>query len=124
MFISLGDDGDRFYVIEQGHFDVFKDQFDGSGPQHMTILGPGCIFGELALMYNMPRAATVRTTAGKGPHVCWATDRSTFRHILMRCFMEQREKFEGFLDKVDLFRGIFVANISMVVNYCRSYATV
>ncbi|PVD19200.1 hypothetical protein C0Q70_19685 [Pomacea canaliculata] len=56
--IVQGDDGDNFYVIDSGVYDVIVNvkgeekrvyQFDNKGS-----------FGELALMYNMPRSATVR----------------------------------------------------------------
>eukprot|EP00698_Gefionella_okellyi_P008508 TRINITY_DN210_c0_g1_i2.p1 TRINITY_DN210_c0_g1~~TRINITY_DN210_c0_g1_i2.p1 ORF type:complete len:3780 (+),score=1127.00 TRINITY_DN210_c0_g1_i2:350-11689(+) len=101
VVMTQGDDGDLFYLIEAGAFDVLRD--DGEGPQLMTTKQPGDCFGELALMYNMPRSATVCTAASGKPHVCWVTDRTTFRTVLMRCFMEEREKYSGFLDKVDLF---------------------
>jgi cAMP-dependent protein kinase regulator len=49
-----GDPGDNFYVIDSGGFDVIRDG------KLVTTLLPGRSFGELALMYNAPRNATVR----------------------------------------------------------------
>lgn len=40
---------------------------------------PGDAFGELALLYNCPRAASVEA---KEKAVCWQLDRETFNHIV------------------------------------------
>lgn len=54
-------------------------------------------------MYNAPRAATVIST-GKG--ALWQLDRVTFRKILMTNASEKRKMYEGFLEDVDLLRGL------------------
>ncbi len=55
--IKQGDPGDYFYIIDHGKYDVLK----RVGPEEKKVFfydGKGS-FGELALMYNCPRAATV-----------------------------------------------------------------
>jgi cAMP-dependent protein kinase regulator len=108
--ITQGDEGDYFYVIEQGNFDIHINS-SGSlqpGPDGMgnkvTTIGPGGSFGELALMYNAPRAATV-VSAGKGG-LLWALDRITFRRILMTSAFEKRKMYEGFLEEVPLLSSL------------------
>ena len=45
----------------------------------MKVYGPGESFGELALLYNAPRAATI---IAKSDSVLFALDRETFNHIV------------------------------------------
>lgn len=52
VIIKQGDDGDYFYVVDSGHIDCFKDD------KKITNYSKGGAFGELAIMYNAPRAAT------------------------------------------------------------------
>ena len=52
-----GEHGDNFYVIESGHFKVTK--ADGGKEKLLFAYHDEGAFGELALMYNCPRAATV-----------------------------------------------------------------
>ena len=54
-------------------------------------------FGELALMYNSPRAATV--TAKETSNV-FKLDRGTFKAVLMDTTTRKREAYKGFLEKV------------------------
>jgi cAMP-dependent protein kinase regulator len=103
--ISQGDQGDYFYVVESGNFDIFVNKSgkietgpDGLGDK-VGNTGPGGSFGELALMYNAPRAATVQSTE---PSTLWALDRLTFRRILMDSAFQRRRMYENFLDSVPL----------------------
>lgn len=82
VVIHQGDVGDFFYVVEEGNFDFYirkGGNQQGLGDKVGNV-GPGGSFGELALMYNAPRAASVVSTS---PGVLWALDRITFRKILM-----------------------------------------
>lgn len=103
--ISQGDVGDYFYVVEKGHFDIFVSKTgkvepgaDGSGTK-VNDIGPGGSFGELALMYNAPRAATVTSTE---PSTVWQLDRVTFRRILMDSAFNRRRMYETFLGEIPL----------------------
>lgn len=60
----------------------------------------GGSFGELALMYNAPRAATI--VSAEGGCMLWALDRLTFRRILMESTFARRRMYESFLEDVPL----------------------
>ena len=107
--IVQGDAGDYFYVVEQGTFDIYVSQTgkveagaDGLGSKVATN-GPGTSFGELALMYNAPRAATVVSTE---PSILWQLDRVTFRRILMDSAFQRRRMYESFLEEVPLLASL------------------
>jgi CRP-like cAMP-binding protein len=54
-----GDDGDNFYVIEKGNVEVWVAK-DGAEPKMVSHIADGGAFGELALIYGTPRAATIK----------------------------------------------------------------
>jgi hypothetical protein len=59
--IVQGEPGDLFYVIDSGEFDVTID-----GTTKPQPLGPGEGFGEIALLWSIPRTATITSrTAGR-----------------------------------------------------------
>ncbi len=68
-FIREGDHGDLFYVIETGTVEVTKEG------RHVASLGPGDFVGEIALLRDVPRTATVTATSAT---VLQALDREHF----------------------------------------------
>uniref|UniRef100_A0A8C6MP13 cAMP-dependent protein kinase type II-alpha regulatory subunit n=1 Tax=Mus spicilegus TaxID=10103 RepID=A0A8C6MP13_MUSSI len=109
--IDQGDDGDNFYVIERGTYDILvtKDnqtrsvgQYDNRGS-----------FGELALMYNTPRAATIIATSEGS---LWGLDRVTFRRIIVKNNARKRKMFESFIESVPLFKSLEMSERMKIVD--------
>ncbi|XP_043787308.1 cAMP-dependent protein kinase type II regulatory subunit isoform X1 [Apis laboriosa] len=102
IVIRQGDDGDNFYVIERGKFEVYvKDQTEMESLIH-TYDNRGA-FGELALLYNMPRAATIKAITNG---TLWAMDRQTFRRILLKSAYKKRKMYEDLINKVPMLKSL------------------
>jgi len=99
--ITEGDDGEHLYVIEQGS-PVCKKKIDGEEKVVKTCQ-PGDVFGELALLYNCPRAATVEAV---DECKAWELDRGTFNHIVKEAATKRHATHDSFLKKVSLFATI------------------
>lgn len=91
--IVQGAEGDNFYVVDEGKFSV---QVDG---KEVVQIGPGGSFGELALMYNTKRSATVIALEDS---VLWAVDRQTFRRVIIDIAYQKRATYKQFLASVPI----------------------
>ncbi|XP_038843527.1 cAMP-dependent protein kinase type I-alpha regulatory subunit-like, partial [Salvelinus namaycush] len=69
----------------------------------VTNIGEGGSFGELALIYGTPRAATVRA---KSNVKLWGIDRDSYRRILMGSTLRKRKMYEEFLSKVSILESL------------------
>lgn len=57
--IKQGADGDMLYVVDEGDLDCYKLFQGATSDKYLKTYHPGESFGELALLYNVPRAATI-----------------------------------------------------------------
>lgn len=76
VICSAGDIGDSAYVIEVGHVEVLS----GAG-RLIATMGPGELFGEMALLDHLPRTATVRTVT---PATMLRIERAHVQELLRR----------------------------------------
>jgi len=91
VIIEQGDIGDYFYVVDQGNV-IY--QVDGNQVGTSTR---GATFGELALLYNCPRAATCLANTDC---TVWKVDQKTFRHMLANNTANQQKDVNEVLRKV------------------------
>ena len=61
--IRQGEDGDDVFFVIDGRYDVLISHF-GQPPDFIRVLRAGDSFGELGVLYDVPRTATVRCTEG------------------------------------------------------------
>eukprot|EP00451_Oxyrrhis_marina_P007299 CAMPEP_0204304768 /NCGR_PEP_ID=MMETSP0468-20130131/84583_1 /ASSEMBLY_ACC=CAM_ASM_000383 /TAXON_ID=2969 /ORGANISM="Oxyrrhis marina" /LENGTH=388 /DNA_ID=CAMNT_0051284099 /DNA_START=842 /DNA_END=2008 /DNA_ORIENTATION=- len=101
--IQQGDDGDFMFIIMEGQLDCLK-KFAGESEEKLVkTCERGDCFGELALLYNCPRAASVQS---RGPCELLKLDRETFTNIVSDAARNKRERYDEFLQKVPLLKGV------------------
>jgi NADH dehydrogenase len=88
-----GDRGDWLYVLVDGEVEVTR-RVPGQGESLLRRLGPGECFGEIALVSDRPRSATVRSLTGVN---VLAVDRDAF-HALFSTLPPLRGFFEQLID--------------------------
>jgi cAMP-dependent protein kinase regulator len=130
VVIRQGDVGEYFYVVESGLLHCFirpeplpptwltegsststtpppgKFLQPGYHPEFgrkVAECKPGNSFGELALMYGHPRAATVLAMEAS---TLWSLDRITFRTIILKAAHRRRTMYEQFLSSVTLLSSL------------------
>lgn len=113
VVIEQGAAGDFFYIVENGRLDVFvnkegqvldleKGDRQGLGKK-VAECSEGSSFGELALMHNAPRAASIISLT---PCTLWALDRVSFRTILLDHTSRKRRLYESFLSEVPILASL------------------
>uniref|UniRef100_A0A8C6L431 cGMP-dependent protein kinase n=1 Tax=Nothobranchius furzeri TaxID=105023 RepID=A0A8C6L431_NOTFU len=105
--IKEGDVGSLVFVMEEGKVEVTKEEMK------LCTMGPGKVFGELAILYNCTRTATVRTLT----HVkLWAIDRQCFQTIMMRTGLIKHAEYMDFLKSVPTFQGLSEETLSKLAD--------
>lgn len=126
VVIRQGDVGEYFYVVESGFLNVFirpeplppnwlqqpnivvnntndKFKFRSEFGRLVQECKAGSCFGELALMYGHPRAASVVAMEAS---TLWSLDRITFRTIILKAAHRKRTMYEQFLSTVNLLSSL------------------
>jgi len=103
---QFDEDADKLYLIESGNLAVFKKADKKAahpGNKVYEYKEPGGVFGELALLYNCPRAATIQTI---NDCVLWSIDRETFNHLVKDAAARKRDLYDSFLQTVDILKSL------------------
>jgi len=77
--VEQGQPGDEFFIIVEGEADVLQKRSDDAPFENVGHLGPSDYFGEIALLLDRPRAATV---VAKTPLKCVKMDRARFERVM------------------------------------------
>jgi cAMP-dependent protein kinase regulator len=105
--ITEGENGDYLFVVDEGKLDCHK------GDDVLKTCESGDIFGELALLYNAPRAASVTT---KAACLLWKLDRETFGHITSQASEKYRKQLKEFLSKVPILSTFTPADLGQLAD--------
>jgi len=97
LIITQGEDGNNFYVLEKGTVQVIVND------KVVSDISEGGSFGELALIYGTPRAASIKC---KSDCKCWTLDRDTYRVVVMGNTMRKRQMYNEFLVKVPILEPL------------------
>eukprot|EP00484_Ammonia_sp_Unknown_P023904 CAMPEP_0197038088 /NCGR_PEP_ID=MMETSP1384-20130603/15115_1 /TAXON_ID=29189 /ORGANISM="Ammonia sp." /LENGTH=813 /DNA_ID=CAMNT_0042468481 /DNA_START=54 /DNA_END=2495 /DNA_ORIENTATION=+ len=100
--INQGDEKEKattFYVVESGEYDVLV---DGVKVHHYAR---GGTFGELALLHNAPRAASVVCVSPEGGKL-WEISRKHFRYALIQQQKQKRQQYLDFYNEVEIFKPL------------------
>lgn len=106
--ILEGDDhADFFYIVQEGSFAIHihgEDEGKGKlGEKTVGTVKKGDSFGELALLYLVPRAASV---TAKENSTVWVIDRQSFKKVLMAASAEQVTDYMMYLDRVSILEPL------------------
>jgi CRP-like cAMP-binding protein len=77
VIVREGDAGDAFYAISSGQVEVSREG------QQVRAMGPGTFFGEVALLLDVPRTATV---TARTPVRAFRLGREGFDHLVREAF--------------------------------------
>ncbi|KAJ6218893.1 hypothetical protein RDWZM_004705 [Blomia tropicalis] len=98
--------GSHLYVITYGHCEVID-----SHDKPVNQMGPGKAFGELALLYNCTRTASVKTITRVRT---WVLDRKVFQMIMMKTCQERSQSIKDFLRSVPLLHELTEDKIAKI----------
>lgn len=100
VVVRQGAPADKFFIIVEGEVEVVRED-DGSS-NVVATLHPGQFFGEMAIMLDTPRSATVRTV---GPTTLLTMDRDTFRALVAQSLATTQNLGELVQDRLNALRG-------------------
>jgi cAMP-dependent protein kinase regulator len=104
VVIKQGDDGDVLYCVDSGKLKCSRRvKADDSEDTYLKTYIPGEAFGELALLYNAPRAATIIC---EEESICFSLDRDCFNNIVKDSAIKRRKRYDEFLSKLELLETL------------------
>lgn len=112
VVIKQGDIGDALFIVDVGSFDFLIQADPKSAPKKVGTAKPGDIFGELALMYNAPRAATVKCSSKTG--FLWALNRKSFQTQVISSAASKTAQYDEWLTKVELLKPLTPMELNVV----------
>ncbi|KAM4522535.1 cGMP-dependent protein kinase 2 [Odontesthes bonariensis] len=105
--IKEGSEGDSMYIVAAGELIVTQ------AGRELRSLNTGDVFGELAILYNCKRTATVKA---KTPVHLWCMERQTYRTIITNKSKKKREQLMGFLKTSRTLKDLSDVQLSKIID--------
>ncbi|XP_063345377.1 cGMP-dependent protein kinase 2 isoform X1 [Pelmatolapia mariae] len=105
--IKQGEPGNHLFVLADGKLDVFQHN------KLITSITVWTAFGELAILYNCTRTASVRAV---NKVRTWVLDREVFQNIMRRTAETRHEQYRNFLRSVSLLANLPDDKLSKIVD--------
>ncbi|XP_024115869.1 cGMP-dependent protein kinase 2 isoform X2 [Oryzias melastigma] len=105
--IKQGEPGNHLFVLAEGKLEVFQHN------KLLTWITVWTTFGELAILYNCTRTASVRAV---NKVKTWALDREAFQNIMRRTAETRHEQYRNFLRSVSLLANLPDDKLSKIVD--------
>ncbi|XP_019726991.1 cGMP-dependent protein kinase 1 [Hippocampus comes] len=105
--IKEGSEGDSMYIVAAGELLVTQAGRD------LRTLSIGDVFGELAILYNCKRTATVKA---KTEVRLWCMERQTYRTIITNKSKKKREELLGFLKTSRTLKDLNDVQLSKIID--------
>jgi len=107
LIIEEGDVGSSMFVMEEGKVEVSREG------RYLSTMEPGKVIGELAILYNCKRTATIKAATD-----CklWAIERQVFQTIMMRTGLIRQAEYTVFLKSVPTFKNLPEETLMKIAN--------
>ena len=103
VIIRQYDNGDDLYIVASGKLECKRRARPTDEDVVLKQYLAGDAFGELALLYNCPRAATITALENS---VLYQLDRQTFNQIVRDSAIKRRDRFENLLANIELLSTV------------------
>jgi len=113
LIIKEGDIGSIVYVMEEGKVEVSREG------KFLSVMAAGKLFGELAILYNCQRTATIKAATD-----CklWAIERQCFQTIMMRTGLIKQTEYTAFLKSVPTFVNLPEETLIKIADVLEEYS--
>ncbi|KAM6176479.1 cGMP-dependent protein kinase 2 isoform 1-T1 [Erethizon dorsatum] len=105
--IKQGEPGNHIFVLAEGQVEVFQ------GEKLLSSIPMWTTFGELAILYNCTRTASVKAITNVKT---WALDREVFQNIMRRTAQARDQQYRNFLRSVSLLKNLPEDKLTKIID--------
>jgi len=114
ILIKQGDSGEaasELYVVVSGEFEVLDRR--GNASVRVALKGEGDVFGEVALLFDQPRNATVAAT---GHATAFVLERHVFKHFVRGAVEDRHAEMHAFMRQVPLLQNLGISELTQLAD--------